>query len=347
MSEKLQAVTYLMTRNCQLNCSYCRLSANINYDDKPEDYHSRSYFNENQLSVDQWIDMTDKFIKQNPNVFFLIMGGEPLMYKGIEKLINHLNNLNHPYTIVSNCLAKMPGKLEEFFEKVGYVHGFTASVDPSGDMNNMDSNLKSQLGFNVLVDLVKKGKVKDPMAGITVTNKTIHNLPPLIKRLSDEGICSDINFIDYPKNKWYDFADLGCKDDLVQPTDEVKKIIDDLMNSDYKIFMKDLGLTSELFKTLPTNINCQMKVGNIHGLVVDADGKLRTCLRIRGKYTPDKSAFDWFNNQDEVERVISQDIKELCDFCQHSCYYISGIFGDALDNKDNWIGLNKESLGVL
>ena len=52
----INIVNFILVRNCNLSCEYCRISGNTNYELKPEEYPDLKYYIENEQPVEKWID---------------------------------------------------------------------------------------------------------------------------------------------------------------------------------------------------------------------------------------------------------------------------------------------------
>ena len=340
MSDKINIINCLMTRRCNLQCSYCQISGNINTPLKPTDYPDASYYqnSKNEMSAEWWIEFLDRLHKHNPECFAILYGGEVFVrWEFLAEVVNHLNKIEFPYTIISSCNAGIKQNIYKFFERVDSVCGFTASVDPgfylktfgSRDEISDDEIYKSHTGYATLKELMEKGLVKDPVAEITCDCNTIHHLYDTIKKLTEDGITSDITMIDLAANNYYDFSNITNPINLVHPTKEVMDVFDKIMKDDtLKIHMKDF-LVPRIFKYLPNNMDCKLEKG-MTNLTVDSDSACRLCLRIRGRFTPKFRAdqlFDEYGNKTEVfDRVhdaMIGDKETLCRKCIWSCMMMS------------------------
>lgn len=319
----IKIASLMITRRCNLRCEYCRISGDVDYILKPSEYPDSKYYYQNEKDYHYWNSVIDKIFIENNDVFFLIVGGEPFVYKDLDEIVIHLNSLGANYTIISNCTDSLEKSRNKFFEKVGKVKGFTCSVDPVSDYND-DVELKSQQGFNTMVDLMSKGLIEDPVAEITVDKDTVYNLEETVKRLSDNGIYSDITTLDISKTNYYDFSTIIDPQYLVPKSNDVEDIFNRLINSDYKIHMKEI-LLQRIYNILPADNMCNLKKGNIHNVTIDSDGKLRLCYRIRGRSITQFDALDYFdvNKREKVEEAFEFDYNTLCKGCAWTCMLMS------------------------
>jgi MoaA/NifB/PqqE/SkfB family radical SAM enzyme len=339
----IKIANFLLTRRCNLRCSYCRISGDVNYLTKPSDYPDAKYYHHTEKDIDWWINLAKELIAQNPDIFFILYGGEPLLKSGLYRLVSFLNDAGSYYTIISNCSDDTESARKTLFSNVEVVKGFTASIDPIiMDANRADNNdheyLKSIYGLKVLKDLFKDKLITDPVAEVTCDNETIHHVVPLVKMLSDEGICTDITVLDIAKNNYYDFSSVTNPNNLVQQSGKIRDIFDCLINSNYNIHMKQT-LLPLIFNALPSDLDCGLDT-NLHNITVDSDGKMRLCLRIRGRFACAVDALELFDtghpnyigaSNDFCERIAG-DKAVLCDGCNWTCVIMSQLESQGIIN---------------
>jgi len=330
----INIVSLILTRRCNLRCEYCRISGDTDYILSPREYPTSTYYYNNEKSAEYWIDIIDKLIHYNKDIFFILFGGEPFLYNDLYKIINYMNKKEIFYTIISNCTIR--DKMDKFFSDVNKVNGFTASIDPGFWLqcvsNNDCENYKSHIGFDYLKYLIKENLVEDPVAEITVDNDNIIYLEETVRILTDEGITSDITVLDIAKNNYYDFSSISREDQLVQKNSYASKIFDNLIEGNYKIHMKEI-LLPELYDILSANLDCKLENG-LTNITIDSDGSLRTCLRIRGREVPKfyiQDLLDSYRNILVME-AYKQDKQTLCLKCSWSCPIISKLNTERIIN---------------
>jgi organic radical activating enzyme len=327
---KINIANYLLTRRCNLYCSYCRISGDINYKGKPSSYPDGNYFYHIEQPSKFWIELTTRLLKHNPNIFIILYGGEPLLYEGLTDIVKFFKDNGVNYTIISNCTPHAKSKLEEMLGKTGKIKGFTASIDPFVKKEeNKDELWKSQLGLTALLSLLDRGLIEDPVAEITTDYKSIFWVKDLIEQLTGYGICSDLTVLDIAKNNYYDFSTITDPNLLVPKTPEVKKVFDDLINSTYNMHMKE-HLLPEIYNILPAELDCNLKRNNLHNITIDSDGFLRLCLRIRGVEITQYNALDLLLPDGEptiyrshLEKAIEVDKEKVCEKCSWTCAIMS------------------------
>jgi MoaA/NifB/PqqE/SkfB family radical SAM enzyme len=324
----INIVSIILTRRCNLKCDYCRISGDVDYIIAPREYPGSDYYYNNEKSADYWMKIIDNFVYQNPDTFFILFGGEPFLYDDLYKIVDYMNSCLIKYTIISNCSLR--SRMDDLFEKVGFVVGFTASIDPGFWLqcisNNDDENFKSHIGFDYLKYLIKENLVEDPVAEITVDNNNIKYLEETVKILTDEGITSDITVLDIGKNNYYDFSSITDPSNLVKKDLYTKKIFDNIINGNYKVHIKE-ELLSKIYDILPANLDCKLEDG-LDNISIDSDGALRTCLRIRGREVPKFDSYDlkdYKKNWDLIKQAYVQDKQTLCKGCSWTCPIMSKL----------------------
>lgn len=338
MKNKIQIVSWLLTRKCNLHCSYCRIVKDY---EKPISYPSIKYYHQQEMSTEYVIETLKKLKLHNPDAFHIFYGGEPLLRRDLAEIINFCNKENIHYTIITNNSDAIQPLIEKLLNDVDHIEGITSSVDPmildkSEDMNT-DRYKKCVAGLERLQQF--KGKIKDIVAEITVDNKSIDYLYDLVKMLTDMGINSDITTVDIAKNKYYDFSTVTDESILVPKSDKVKDIFQKIVDDKLNVHMAET-LLPKIYDILPANLDCGIE-DNIHNMTIDADGSARLCLRIRGLMTPNIKAYDCIHSNGELhfayKEFIKLDKRKHCLGCNWTCMEMSKILSDEEDSVDNLI----------
>lgn len=337
----IRLVNWLLTRRCNLKCEYCSITKN--YSDIPKEYPNMDHYIKNEMTTEYVLKGLERLNKHNPDCFHIFYGGEPLLRKDLSQIINYCNENDIHYTIISNNTDQIRPLIDKLFEEVDYIQGFTASVDPSFNEKNTDDRIvKSAAGFVNLLRL--KDRVKDLVAEITVMKHNVKYLYELVGALTVSGISSDITFIDIAKSPYYDFSNMSDKNLLVEQSDEVSKIFQRLINSDFDIHMKNV-LLPMIYKILPSNLDCELEKG-VHNITVDADGTIRLCLRIRGTHAPKLVKIpNLINDNDKVsfiaEKAIAKDKEIYCLGCNHTCLLMSMYIDKTDRGSEDLIHVNR------
>jgi len=330
--DDIQIANILLTRRCNLRCSYCRLVRDL--PEVPE-YPLMDHYKENELDADGWIDIIARLKNNNPDVFLVIYGGEPFLYNDLPKVLNYCHEANVHYTVISNNTDGIQKRIESVCEEIGGFYGFTSSVDPlmlkDGDDWD-DVREKSRKGFERLKEMKESGKAKDVVAEITAFKSTLPYLYDTVKLLSDNGIYSSITTLDQQKNKYYDFSTISDTDELV-PKDDYTKEVFKKIQDDESLLIHIPELLDKVYDDLPCNMRCNI-FKDIHNVTIDADGSLRLCLRIRGIETPKYSFKDLIDEDGVVSKkfndALEKDYEETCDGCIWTCMYMSGYYNNSI-----------------
>lgn len=330
-TDKIRIVNWLLTRKCNLKCEYCAIVKN--YKGKPDEYPDMAHYLKNEMDPDRVIRGLEAINKHNPDCFHIFYGGEPMLYKGLEHILNYCFDHNIHYTIITNNTDKVQPLIENLLSWVeGGIKGLTSSVDPV--FHQKDASDRVEKSVSGLRRLRKyRAWINDIVAEITVMNENVPYIYDLVSELSRFGINSDITFIDIAKNEYYDFANVREPWKLVNISPELANQFQMLHDDKgLDIHMKDF-LLPEIWNILPSNLDCQLEKG-IHNLSVDADGSIRLCLRARGVWTPSYSLEDVFLPDGSISSVLKtrmmRDKKDYCQLCNHTCQIMS-MYGDKVD----------------
>jgi MoaA/NifB/PqqE/SkfB family radical SAM enzyme len=342
MKDQIHICSWLLTRRCNLKCSYCRISR----DPATKMYPTIADYNKEEMDTKTVLSGLYDLKKHNPNMFHIFYGGEPFLRKDLYKIIGFCNDSNIHYTIITNNTEEIQPLIKKLFEKVEYVSGLTSSVDPllySKTKSTDDRVKKTHAGFKRLVEMKKY--VKDLVAEITVSNDNVKYLYHLVKDLTDEGISSDITFVDIAKNDFYDFSNVIDEKQLVQKSDKLYDNLCRIYEEKLNVHL-DKNFMLAIYNILPAELDCKLEEG-IHNLTIDADGSIRLCLRIRGIETPQRftlhNLFDinYFNESRTLDKTLrhyqSIDKINLCKGCNWTCIIMSQMIKDSLIITDELI----------
>jgi len=337
--DKIHIVSWLLTRRCNLKCSYCRISKGY---DQPSEYPPLSHFMRNEMTTDFILDGLSRLHNHNPNAFHIFYGGEPLLRDDLSTIINTANDLGINYTIITNNSVELSDRMENLFHETGGdIKGLTSSIDPVMTSEDPDRFKKTEEGLNRLLSY--KDKIKDIVAEITIDSETVGGLMKLIHALSDSGISSDITFVDIAKSKYYDFSNVTDESKLVTKNMRISKILQNIIWSELDVHMKD-SLLYEIFNILPSNLNCEIEK-NVHNLTIDADGTVRLCLRIRGVHTPTFKLPHYISSggfsNTELKENLTKDKQKYCQGCNWTCMLMSKLLSMDRSTKDDLIHTNK------
>lgn len=315
-------VNWLLTRRCNLKCSYCRIASSYK---RPETYPSYNYFVDYEMNTKEVIKYLSRFKKHNPNCFHIFYGGEPLLRDDLPEIIQYCHDNEIYYTVITNNSEQVQKRIANLFDKVGHLEGLTSSVDPaifdreaSGDIVK-----KSLAGLERLYQY--RDRVKDLVAEITVDKNNLKYLYPLLEELTKRGICGSVTFIDIAKSDYYDFSNVTDKKILVSK-EEALEPLTQALEAGFNIHMGE-DLLTKIYNILPSELDCELE-RSVHNLTIDADGSVRLCLRIMGTETPGHSQFETVLDKDgnlnpELITWLSKDKRKYCEKCNWSCVLMS------------------------
>lgn len=318
----VQVVSYLLTRQCNMKCSYCGITKHTQ-----GPYPPLKHYYQNEMNTGFVIESLRRFKLHNPDFFAILYGGEPLLRDDLARIVAYCNAVGINYTIITNHSEEIRPKIEKLIQDTGEIKGLTSSVDPLifKDGKRDDRRRKSEAGISGLMDY--KGYIKDLVAEITVDNETIEFLPELVQSLTKDGISSDITVVDTSKSEYYDFSNVTDNSTLVKQTKQVADIFQEIIQSDADVHMK-VPLLEEIFNILPSKLDCEIEKG-VHNLTIDADGSVRLCLRIRGTESPKKTIKDYLhiNGQfdPELHNNLAADKRMYCKGCNWTCMLMSKL----------------------
>lgn len=335
----IQIANVLLTRRCNLRCNYCNIVKN--YIGKPSEYPDMCKYVENEVPYQKWIDTIDAVCRNNPNVFFILYGGEPLLYNDLDMIVSYMRDYGIGYTIISNNTPPIRKKIEELIKKVGPLRGFTASIDPElcmyldqQSVRDDDAVRKTISGFEYLKYLKENELVDDVVAEITVSNDNIQYLYRTVQTLTKYGIYSSITTIDVQKSQYYDFSAVSTSENTVRQDINTRLIFDKIIN-DKSLLVHMPEMLNTLYNILPCEMRCNIS-DNVHNITIDSDTSLRLCLRIRGVDSPKVLVTDAIdadgNIKDEVIQSLRNDYDNYCLGCNWTCPIMSGKYAENILN---------------
>jgi len=339
--DKIQIVNWLLTRKCNLRCSYCRIVDD--YGDKPNEYPTIRHYHQNEMSTDFVIDALGRLELHNPGVFHIFYGGEPALRKDLPEIINYCNKQRINYTIITNNSDEVQPMLKNLLDKTEYISGLTSSVDPLdvSDETDADRIKKSSQAIKRLTQY--KGIIKDLVAEVTIDSRNVPYIYNLVRRLTELEINSSITFVDQAKNPYYDFSNITDNGLLVYQNVELKAQLDRIIEDNLDVHMAKM-LFPKLWDILPAELDCGIEK-DVHNLTIDSDGTVRLCLRIRGVATPKFKVTDYISIDGDLnpdlKRSFSRDKANYCEGCNHTCLIMSSIISQDKNLTDDLVHTEK------
>ena len=164
---KIRVANWLLTRRCNLNCSYCAITKD--YNNIPKEYPKMKDYIKNEMSTEYIINGLKNLKQHNPDCFNIFYGGECLLRQDLPEIINYCNNENIHYTIITNNSDEVQPLIKNLLNKTEYISGLTSSVDPIIFSENLSTDImkKSLSGIKRLSQY--KGIINDRVAEITIS----------------------------------------------------------------------------------------------------------------------------------------------------------------------------------
>lgn len=336
---EIQIANVLLTRRCNLRCQYCNIIRD--YVGIPAEYKKMDYFHKNEHGLEDWIEVFKRVHANNPNVFFILYGGEPMLHPDIKDIIKFLKNNGYAHTIISNNSTKIiRDRIMEVYNYVGTLPGFTASVDPElclyldhRNAGSDDSIKKSIAGFEYLKYLKKNGYADDVVAEITVSNSNINYLYRTVKILTENDIWASITTIDDQKSQYYDFSNVRVNDPSMVKPDLRTRLVFDQIQKDKSLKVHMPELLDDLYNVLPANMKCGLDE-NVHNVTIDSDQTFRLCLRCEGTSVSKIRVLDGIDETGkltpELIKAFETDYKTYCKGCNWTCMLMSSKFANQI-----------------
>jgi len=334
-----------------MNCGYCAISRD--YVGTPDFYPTIKELSDKEMTPEEVIEILDRFKKHNRDCFHIFYGGEPFLFKGLEKVIDHCNKNEIAYTVITNGSDLAKRRLSDMLMKgeIDHLEGLTCSIDPPAENKIIDVNKKSNSGLKFLIEF--KDIAKDLVAEVTLTTKNMKNTILLLQTLTNHGIYASLTSIDIKMNECYDFSNIYPDEDylVLQQNKETRNLFNEILDrKDLLVHMRKV--INDFYYILPRSM-CDMHQENIHNVTVDADGGLRLCLRIRGKFSPQTHIKDFIDENGNL--LLSQPLKDMntdrsnmCLGCNWTCRLFSRAIeispcevGNLLHSKERGLSLSE------
>jgi len=305
----------LLTRKCNLNCNYCSITKMDNMEQSLREKLLT------ELPEDDWLNFFQRMYKfYNGDVFFILYGGEPTLYKHFNSLITKLSKseLKYNYTVISNMTDIAKEKIDEVID---LLPGITASVDPVTETDG-DRFVKSQDGLKYLISQKKKHPNLDVVAEVVVDKTNYKQLPFLLTTLTNAGIWASISTIEYKVNSYYDFAGMKYNEFLFLSESDQRKLSDIIVNEVKrgKLIHAPEAVLNVLSKPV-MGTDCSLT----NTMTVEPNGQLRLCLRIRGYDIASYSINDIPDKFDSIMKTLRIEKRNFCQGCSWTCPHMVNV----------------------
>jgi len=323
MEPKFLLSTWLLTRKCNLRCSYCTVW--------------KTKLSELTEKEKQEALLILKQLNQGINV---LLGGEPLVLGDeMVRLVSFMEHNNVSYALITNSVLWKDYRYKLL--KAG-LSNWSPSIDTINFEYDKDIYQKSKHGYESALWFKAHG-VRDVVAQITATRQNLNQIPAIIEEMNKHGIWSEIMPLHYAKDENYDYCTpRHLMEDLVFKPEDIPKIqtvaekVKSMANKGYLVHHPP-----EFFEGwVKHQINLNWKCTKPLIVNLDADGSLRLCVYNKGKRVRKWSIFDLANPQlfEEYIQDWYRDNKE-CKGCFWDCSYL-------IETLSSKIGAEKTSRWV-
>lgn len=319
---------WLLTRRCNLNCSYCGI---VKYN---------TVRKKDEMTTDYIKSTLSQIKNHNPECFHILYGGEPLLRNDLPEIVEFCNQNNIYYTIISNNTVELQDRINNLIKNTSRIDGFTGSIDPVifDDEATNDIKRKSLDSLNQMLRM--KEHCNDLVAETTITQESKNRSYELVRALHGYGVTTDITFVDVAKNEHYDFSNVTDPSILVHKDQELECIFNRIKNE--KLNVHFVEMLDDILNILPSNLDCKIEE-ELHNISIDADGTLRLCLRIGGdrSINVDKIFDDNYEVRKEVQDEISRMKQSYCQGCNWTCMIMSNLLRKNPNNVNELVHLDR------
>ena len=150
----------LLTNRCNLDCHYCFVDVNTIYD--------------TDLSLDEW-KKTILDLHRQGCVAITLMGGEPLLFKGLDELVDYANSLGLAIDLITNGIG-----IEKHLDTISKMNSVMVSLDGPLEENDINRGKRS---FDYACNAIKELKLKKVPVRINcvMTRQNKDSLPWLLE----------------------------------------------------------------------------------------------------------------------------------------------------------------------
>jgi len=327
---KYTSIRLEITSNCNLNCEYCH---NLEYSNRKDD-----------MTTEEIIRLISDIATQYDINKILLTGGEPLVKKGLSKIIKHITSLGIKADLVTNGTLLTEDRIREL-EEAG-LKRIRISIDELGDT----SKLRSNENPNSLWDTAKK-VAKDSSIEVCIhtvcSPSNVENLFDVYQKVLEVGAARwrvfDLGYQGGTTNEREKFDFTSYYSNLISST---KKILEHYLANDLKDVL-DIEINN-IFRTLllnarydeskPIDIEEMMKRRVLlspcdyvadHQLSIRSNGQATLCQYFHNtifdfkKY--DFNTEETVKNQKEVvENELLMEDLEYCKKCKYCLVCNSG-----------------------
>lgn len=261
---------WLVTRACQLFCSYCEIAH------KPI----------KELPIEDKMRIADKL--KEFNVFPVLYGGEVTISRDFEKLLQHMQEIELQYAVISNGMVNLQ-TLEKWATKYG-LDNWSVSIDtldfnPRPGFDDEEILRKARAGYATLV--FTEGLIRDRVTCTTVTSYNIREIPSIVEEMSRIGAYTILSMVNQHKDG-FRYSAPGANDMvpsqedivwLVKTLKRMAKQTDSEGNPKYLLHDPPQVWDMWLKHAVAADWHCS----RFTKFTIDSDGFLQCCVDWKGK----------------------------------------------------------------
>jgi len=175
-----QKTCVMVTRRCNIKCRGCNV---IN--------HQSAY----ELTTEEWYKAFD-IMKSYGCGFIVLFGGEPTLQDDLPEMIQYLNKIKVPHTIITNSIRLLKDK--DYYKRIieSKPFGISCSLNEISHGNvKFGDEVKSARGYQLIQKVRRDLPNCDLVANMAVTRDNIKRLPQIIQWCTDHEIWVILTFI--------------------------------------------------------------------------------------------------------------------------------------------------------
>lgn len=294
---ELRGVGLNLTRRCNLTCRYCRI-----VDNSPERRRK-------ELTPEQWLQIIDRLVSHR-RAHFIFTGGEPLLYDGVFRLVDHASGRALTSMITNATLLD-----QACFDRLDNLDFLTFSFDTlDAGRSSLPKDPSARLGL--IAEQCRRQRIT-PSAIVVVSAKNYTEVEDIVRLLDAHGISALLSMIHSGGGEW-DFRhhapdlEFSTEEDL-RGLEALQRRLLEMKRAGVRIAESDTYLSNmAAFARGTFRIRCPAAQPF---LTVDLDGRIKAC------HDTPASALNalTFTDYDAMLRQVRSTVHAGCN-CYYDCY---------------------------
>lgn len=295
----LHGVGLILTRRCNLRCAYCGIIQSARA--------SRSA----ELPPEEWMSIVDRFVSYG-RLHFIFTGGEPLLYDGLDRLLQHTSQVALTSLITNATLLDA-----DAFSRLRSLDYLTFSWDTLGSSDSPGLRKNPAARLPLIVEQCQRYAIT-PSAIVTVTAANVHEVEPMVRELDARGVSTLLSLIHSGDRSW-DFR--GEAPELTFADDASRAALDKLAQRLLTLKRQGVAIAeSDAFLSHLGDYvrgNFQMDCPAAQDFfTVDVDGRLKACHDTPSSDVDARS----FTDYEDMRRRVRATVRPGCN-CYYDCYF--------------------------